>query len=127
MICPEKDVPKRPIRSDTLAVRERRDFDEHRKECPDGVSRSPFPAGFGCAIGATLHAYIVLRRARFSRRLLAEGEELGLTNVDAGFVDQSHLARAIVRKLGITPARYQQAVRRSKNKAISFNTAHPRR
>lgn len=90
-----------------------------------GVNRFHFLRGFSRATGATPHAYILQRRVRLARRLLASGRELGGASAEAGFADQSHMTRAFVRQLGITPARYRHVVAESKRKAISFKTTHP--
>jgi AraC-like DNA-binding protein len=91
-----------------------------------GVSRFHFLRAFARVTGATPHAYIVQRRVRLARRLLAAGQELGQASADAGFADQSHMTRAFVRQLGMTPARYRQVVVEPKSRAISFKTADSR-
>lgn len=91
-----------------------------------GVSRFHFLRGFTRVTGATPHAYILQRRIRLARRLLAAGRELVQASADAGFADQSHMTRAFVRQLGMTPARYRQVVSESKSRAISFKTARSR-
>jgi AraC-like DNA-binding protein len=88
-----------------------------------GVSRFHFLRGFSHVTGATPHAYIVQRRVRLARRLLAAGREPSQASADAGFADQSHMTRAFVRQLGMTPARYRQIVSETKKRAISFKTA----
>lgn len=90
--------------------------------CMAGVSRFHFLRGFTHAIGATPHAYVVQQRVRLARRLLVAGIGLAQASIEAGFADQSHMARAFVRQFGTTPARYGQAMRDSKTRAISFNT-----
>jgi AraC-like DNA-binding protein len=91
-----------------------------------GVSRFHFLRGFSHVTGATPHAYIVQRRVRLARRLLAAGREPSQASADAGFADQSHMTRAFVRQLGVTPARYRQIVSETKKRAISFKTAPTR-
>jgi AraC-like DNA-binding protein len=87
-----------------------------------GVSRFHFLRGFARATGATPHAYIVQQRVRLARRLLAAGIEIGQASVEAGFADQSHMTRAFVSQLGMTPACYRQTACNSKSGAISFKT-----
>jgi len=87
-----------------------------------GVSRFHFLRGFARVTGATPHAYIIQRRVRLARRLLAAGTEVGQASAEAGFADQSQMTRAFVRQLGMTPARYRQVVSGSKGRAISFKT-----
>jgi AraC-like DNA-binding protein len=90
-----------------------------------GVSRFHLLRAFSRFTGATPHAYILQRRVRLARRLLAAGQELGQASADSGFADQSHMTRAFVRQLGMTPARYRQVVSEPK-RAISFKTARSR-
>ncbi len=75
-----------------------------------GVSRFQLLRGFAREVGITPHAYLVQRRVCVARRLLAEGLTPAQAAIQAGFADQSHLTRAFVRHLGITPARYRAAV-----------------
>jgi len=91
-----------------------------------GVSPFHFLRGFARTTGATPHAYILQRRIRLARRLLAMGIETAQVGVEAGFADQSHMTRAFVRQLGVTPSRYRQAVYAPKGRAISFKTARSR-
>jgi AraC-like DNA-binding protein len=88
-----------------------------------GVSRFHFLRGFARVTGATPHAYIVHQRTRLARRLLVAGKEVGQASTEAGFADQSHMTRAFVRQLGISPARYRQVVYGPNSRAISFKTA----
>jgi AraC-like DNA-binding protein len=75
-----------------------------------GVSRFQLLRGFAREMGITPHAYLVQRRVRLARRLLAAGRTPAQAAAQAGFADQSHMTRAFVRQLGITPARYQTAI-----------------
>jgi AraC-like DNA-binding protein len=75
-----------------------------------GVSRFQLLRGFAREVGITPHAYLVQRRVRLARRLLADGQTPAQAAVLAGFADQSHMTRAFVRQLGITPSRYRAAV-----------------
>ena len=74
------------------------------------VSRFQLLRGFFREIGATPHAYLVQLRVRLARRHLAAGKSIAAAANLSGFSDQSHLTRAFVRQLGITPGRYQAAV-----------------
>jgi AraC-like DNA-binding protein len=47
---------------------------------------------------------------RLARQLLTCGQTPAQAAVQAGFADQSHMTRAFVRQLGITPSRYRAAV-----------------
>jgi len=76
-----------------------------------GVSRFQLLRGFFRETGATPHAYLVQLRVRLARRLLAAGASPVEAALLSGFADQSHLTRAFVRQFGVTPGRYQAAIR----------------
>ena len=76
-----------------------------------GVSRFQLVRGFSRETGTTPHAYLLQLRVRLARRFLAAGESPADAALLAGFADQSHLTRAFVRQLGVTPGRYQAATR----------------
>ena len=75
-----------------------------------GVSRFQLLRGFAHEVGITPHAYLVQRRVCLARELLARGQTPAQAAVQAGFADQSHMTRAFVRYLGVTPGRYRAAV-----------------
>ena len=75
-----------------------------------GVSRFQLLRGFARETGVTPHAYLVQRRVRRARQLLADGQTPAQAAIQAGFADQSHMTRAFVRQLGVTPGRYRAAV-----------------
>jgi AraC-like DNA-binding protein len=75
-----------------------------------GVSRFQLLRGFAHEVGTTPHAYLVQRRVRLARQLLAAGRSPATAAMLAGFADQSHMTRAFVRHVGITPGRYKAAV-----------------
>jgi len=75
-----------------------------------GVSRFQLLRAFVREIGTTPHAYLIQRRVCVARRLLAAGEMPAQAAISAGFADQSHMTRAFVRYVGITPARFRDAV-----------------
>lgn len=75
-----------------------------------GVSRFALLRGFRRDVGTTPHAYLIQRRVRLARQLLAAGTSPADAAAAAGFADQSHLTRAFVRQLGITPGRYRTAL-----------------
>ena len=76
----------------------------------EGVSRYQLLRAFVRETDATPHAYLVQRRVRLARRCLASGMAVADAAAQAGFADQSHLTRAFVRQLGVTPGRYRAAV-----------------
>lgn len=75
-----------------------------------GVSRFQLLRGFAREVGTTPHAYLIQRRVRLVRRLLAAGRSPADAALLAGFADQSHMTRAFVRQFGITPGRYKAAI-----------------
>ena len=75
-----------------------------------GVSRFQLLRGFAREVGITPHAYLVQRRVCVARRLLRDGQPPARAAIQAGFADQSHMTRAFVRHLGITPGRYRAAI-----------------
>jgi AraC-like DNA-binding protein len=75
-----------------------------------GVSGFQLLRAFRRETGTTPHAYFVQKRVSAARRLLAIGETPAQAAAAAGFSDQSHMTRAFLRYVGITPARYRAAV-----------------
>ena len=75
-----------------------------------GVSRFQLLRGFAHEVGITPHAYLVQRRVCLAREFLARGQTPAQAAVQAGFADQSHMTRAFVRYLGVTPGRYRAAI-----------------
>ncbi|MDB5433395.1 MAG: transcriptional regulator, AraC family [Caulobacter sp.] len=75
-----------------------------------GMSRFALLRGFARETGTTPHAYLLQRRVRAARRALSAGRTPAQAAGEAGFADQSHMTRAFVRQLGVTPARYRAAV-----------------
>jgi AraC-like DNA-binding protein len=75
-----------------------------------GVSRFQLLRGFARQVGTTPHAYLVQRRVRVARQLIAGGHSIAEAAAQAGFADQSHLTRTFFRQFGITPSRYRTAI-----------------
>jgi AraC-like DNA-binding protein len=76
-----------------------------------GMSRFQLLRGFAQAMGLPPHAYRMQRRVMLARQLIAHGTALADVAAMAGFADQSHMTRAFVRLLGVTPANYASAIR----------------
>ncbi|MEM5372225.1 AraC family transcriptional regulator [Paraburkholderia azotifigens] len=76
-----------------------------------GMSRFQLLRSFAHEVGLPPHAYRMQRRVVLARQLIAQGTPLADAAVSAGFSDQSHMTRAFVRLLGVTPAGYAAAVR----------------
>ena len=91
------DAPDLPATLDELAALQ-------------GLSRWQLLRAFARETGATPHAYLMQRRVRLAQRHLASGMAVADAAAQAGFADQSHLTRAFVRQLGVTPGRYRVAL-----------------
>ncbi|WP_233834305.1 AraC family transcriptional regulator [Paraburkholderia sp. ZP32-5] len=76
-----------------------------------GVSRFQLLRAFAQQTGLPPHAYRMQRRVSLARRSIASGATLADAAAVAGFADQSHMTRAFVRLLGVTPANYATAIR----------------
>lgn len=76
-----------------------------------GLSRFQLLRSFAHEMGLPPHAYRMQRRVGLARQLIARGVPLVDAAAAAGFADQSHMTRAFVRLLGVTPASYAAAVR----------------
>lgn len=77
-----------------------------------GISRFQLLRSFAHETGLPPHAYRMQRRVVLARQLIARGVSLADAAAAAGFADQSHMTRAFVRLLGVTPANYAAATRR---------------
>jgi AraC-like DNA-binding protein len=75
-----------------------------------GVSRFQLLRAFSCQLGITPHAYVIQRRVLLAQRFLADGQTPAQAALQAGFSDQSHMTRAFVRQVGVTPGCYSTAV-----------------
>jgi AraC-like DNA-binding protein len=75
-----------------------------------GVSRFQLLRAFSRELGITPHAYLMQRRVLLAQRFLADGETHAQAAIQAGFSDQSHMTRAFVRQVGVTPGCYRAAV-----------------
>jgi AraC-like DNA-binding protein len=75
-----------------------------------GLSKFQLLRGFFRATGFTPHAYLVQRRIDLARRLIARRMPLAEAAFASGFADQSHMTRVFVRKYGVSPASYADAV-----------------
>jgi AraC-like DNA-binding protein len=65
-----------------------------------------FVTVFRMQVGLTPHRFICHRRIRYAKVLLRDGVPMAQVASDAGFFDQSHLARHFKSVCGITPGRY---------------------
>lgn len=75
-----------------------------------GLSQYQFLRRFQSTYGLTPHAWLMQLRVERARSLIRAGYTLSSAALNAGFVDQSHMNRAFVRRLGFTPGQYRSAV-----------------
>ena len=71
-----------------------------------GLSRYQILRRFSQEVGTTPHAYLTQHRVKEVRRYLRAGIPLAEASIASGFADQSHMTRAFVKQLGITPGKY---------------------
>lgn len=70
-----------------------------------GVSASHFKTMFKLSVGVPVHQYVVRTRVEYAAELLRRrGARAADVAVQAGFANQSHMARCMRRILGVTPA-----------------------
>lgn len=68
------------------------------------VSASHFKTLFKETVGMPVHQYVIRQRVEYATELLQRGETpLAEVALEAGFANQSHLARCMKRLIGITP------------------------
>jgi|688.fasta_scaffold105308_2 AraC-like DNA-binding protein len=72
-----------------------------------GLSRFQILRRFAQEVGTTPHGYLVQHRVKLARRAIAAGLTLAEAAAACGFADQSHMTRAFVRQIGISPGRYR--------------------
>ncbi|WOD15104.1 AraC family transcriptional regulator [Paraburkholderia kirstenboschensis] len=75
------------------------------------MSRFQLLRAFAHEIGLPPYAYRMQRRVALARQWIGRGASLADAAAAAGFADQSHMTRAFVRLLGVTPANYAAAIR----------------
>jgi AraC family transcriptional regulator len=77
-----------------------------------GVGPSHFKTLFKRSMGVAAHDYVVQRRVERARELLLQGElPASQVALEAGFAHQSHMARWMKRKLGVTPSALRRGAR----------------
>jgi AraC-like DNA-binding protein len=107
--------PPRPPGREPRAVRLSREFlHEHAQDNVTlqelagrtGLAPSHLCRVFARATGMTPHAYQIQIRVRRAKTLLLAGHPIARAAAEAGFWDQSHLARHFKRTVGVSPGRY---------------------
>ncbi len=77
-----------------------------------GMGISQFKAMFRSATGMPVHQFIIRRRVQEAARLLSHDRApIGSVAAQAGFADQSHMARCMRRVLGTTPGAMRRGSR----------------
>jgi AraC-like DNA-binding protein len=76
------------------------------------LSLHRFAAVFRREVGLPPHRYLSRVRVRHAKRLLSQGVPAAIAAVEAGFYDQSHLARHFKIFCGLTPGEFQSRHRR---------------
>ena len=71
------------------------------------LNRAHLVRAFRKEIGTTPHAYLLDRRFRAARRMLAAGESAAEVALACGFCDQSHLNRVFKARMGVTPGAFR--------------------
>jgi len=75
------------------------------------VSPSHFKTLFKQSVGMPVHRYVIRRRVEYAAELLAGGDApLADVALQAGFANQSHMARAMRHVLNVTPARLRSGI-----------------
>jgi len=69
-----------------------------------GISPSHFKAVFKHSMGLPVHQYVIRTRVDVAIELIAAGRPLSEVALQAGFANQSHMARCMKRLTGLTPA-----------------------
>jgi AraC-like DNA-binding protein len=72
-----------------------------------GLSVWRFATVFRERVGMPPHRYVSLLRVKHAQALLRKGVSVASVANEAGFYDQSHLARRFKRECGMTPTQYQ--------------------
>ena len=68
-----------------------------------GLSTPYFRILFQRTLGLPVHQYVIQRRVERAKLLLQQGRAISQAAGDAGFADQSHLARSMRRVIGMLP------------------------
>ena len=75
-----------------------------------GLSGFRLTRAFARAMGLAPHAYQIQLRVQLAREFLSQGRPIAQAAQEAGFSDQSHLARWFKRLTGMTPGQYGKIV-----------------
>ncbi|MGZ3509885.1 MAG: helix-turn-helix domain-containing protein [Vulcanimicrobiaceae bacterium] len=101
-----RQLSKRQLQRETDYIHSNLDLNLSLRELAEvaGVSASYFKALFKESVGVPVHQYVVRRRVESAAKLLLQGTPtISEVALQAGFSDQSHMARCMRRVLGTTP------------------------
>ena len=87
-----------------------------------GLSVWRFCTVFRERLGLPPHRYIRAQRVRLAQALLRQGMPAATAASEAGFYDQSHLARCFKRVCNMTPGQYQASAQSQKSSALSVRS-----
>ncbi len=77
-----------------------------------GKDRWSLSRDFRALYGTSPYRYVTMRRLAYCRYLIQTGLSLAESAVEAGFSDQSHMARQFIKTFGISPGRWQKFIQR---------------
>jgi AraC family transcriptional regulator len=102
---PERGLSRRQLRAVLDYVEEHLSsgLSLHELAGVAGVSASHFKSLFKDSMGLPPHKYVVRRRVDCAMNLIRHNRHLSEVALQAGFADQSHMARCMRRILGVTP------------------------
>lgn len=93
-------------------------------EAVSGLDRYTLARAFRARFATSPHRHLVGRRLQRVKEAVASGASLADAAAEAGFADQSHMTRHFKTRFGLTPGRYAQLLRQSKeNSRRSFGHA----
>lgn len=107
-------LSRRSLTRVTQYIRERISSDLSLMELAAVAEMSPshFKTLFRRSVGMPVHQYVVRRRVEYATELLQRAEATSLADValQAGFANQSHLARCMRRIVGMSPGQLRSAL-----------------
>jgi len=94
-----------------------------------GLSRYSLARQFRDAYGTSPHQFLIGRRLKAAREMIASGYPLAQAAIACGFADQSHLSRCLTKKFGMAPGAFHRACKTGEiaigRSALASNDARP--
>ena len=84
-------------------------------EAATSIDRYALARAFRARFATSPHRYLLGRRLQRVKTAIADGLPLAEAAVEGGFADQSHMTRHFKARFGLTPGRYAQLLRQSRN------------